>query len=180
MPTFAAGHGAARLKASPSPRFTQTDPPAPPQSRRKSNPPPAPPQSRRKSNPPLAPLARSSTSSRPRNPRQPSCRRQFPIDQTTRTIEYKRPAVSSPEACPTPAACVRRRHLVTAGVRQPLTKSDIRRHIRYAILAINWLLKECSSLSSLLKKASLTGFHPTAKHIAAKAVSPSSETMRTI
>ncbi|MCH7777394.1 MAG: hypothetical protein IH878_12775, partial [Gemmatimonadetes bacterium] len=35
-------------------------------------------------------------------------------------------------------------------------------------------------LSSPLKKASLTGFHPMAKHIAAKAVSPSSETMRTI
>ena len=34
--------------------------------------------------------------------------------------------------------------------------------------------------SSPLKKASLTGFHATAKHIAAKAVSPSSETMRTI
>ena len=33
---------------------------------------------------------------------------------------------------------------------------------------------------SPLKKASLTGFHATAKHIAAKAVSPSSETMRTI
>ena len=36
------------------------------------------------------------------------------------------------------------------------------------------------SLHSPLKKASLTGFHATAKHIAAKAVSPSSETMRTI
>ncbi len=36
------------------------------------------------------------------------------------------------------------------------------------------------SLNSPLKKASLTGFHATAKHIAAKAVSPSSETMRTI
>ena len=35
-------------------------------------------------------------------------------------------------------------------------------------------------VSSPLKKASLTGFHATAKHIAAKAVSPSSETMRTI
>ena len=35
-------------------------------------------------------------------------------------------------------------------------------------------------LTSPLKKASLTGFHATAKHIAAKAVSPSSETMRTI
>ena len=35
-------------------------------------------------------------------------------------------------------------------------------------------------LNSPLKKASLTGFHATAKHIAAKAVSPSSETMRTI
>ena len=37
-----------------------------------------------------------------------------------------------------------------------------------------------SELSSPLKKALLTGFHSTAKHIAAKAVSPSSETMRTI
>ena len=36
------------------------------------------------------------------------------------------------------------------------------------------------SLNSPLKKASLTGFHATAKHIAAKAVSPSSETIRTI
>ena len=36
------------------------------------------------------------------------------------------------------------------------------------------------SINSPLKKASLTGFHATAKHIAAKAVSPSSETMRTI
>ena len=34
--------------------------------------------------------------------------------------------------------------------------------------------------NSPLKKASLTGFHATAKHIAAKAISPSSETMRTI
>ena len=31
-----------------------------------------------------------------------------------------------------------------------------------------------------LKKALLTGFHSTAKHNATKAVSPSSETMRTI
>ena len=37
-----------------------------------------------------------------------------------------------------------------------------------------------TEISSPLKKASLTGFHATAKHIAAKAVSPSSETMRTI
>ncbi len=34
-------------------------------------------------------------------------------------------------------------------------------------------------LNSPLKKSSLTGFHATTKHIAAKAVSPSSETMRT-
>ena len=39
---------------------------------------------------------------------------------------------------------------------------------------------ERADLNSPLKKASLTGFHATAKHIAAKAVSPSSETMRTI
>ena len=39
---------------------------------------------------------------------------------------------------------------------------------------------EFKQVSSPLKKASLTGFHATAKHIAAKAVSPSSETMRTI
>ncbi len=35
-------------------------------------------------------------------------------------------------------------------------------------------------LSSPLIKAPFAGFHPMAKHIAAKAVSPSSETMRTI
>ncbi len=39
---------------------------------------------------------------------------------------------------------------------------------------------DCRFPNSPLKKASLTGFHATAKHIAAKAVSPSSETMRTI
>ena len=37
-----------------------------------------------------------------------------------------------------------------------------------------------ATLSSPLKKALLTGFHSTAKHNATKAVSPSSETMRTI
>ena len=37
-----------------------------------------------------------------------------------------------------------------------------------------------TALSSPLKKAPLTGVHPTAKHTAAKAISPSSETMRTI
>ncbi len=36
------------------------------------------------------------------------------------------------------------------------------------------------AVNSLLKKAPLTGVHPTAKHIATKAVLPSSETMRTI
>ena len=36
------------------------------------------------------------------------------------------------------------------------------------------------TLNSPLKKALLTGFHSTAKHNATKAVSPSSETMRTI
>ena len=41
-------------------------------------------------------------------------------------------------------------------------------------------LKPVSSVSSPLKKALLTGFHSTAKHNATKAVSPSSETMRTI
>ena len=35
-------------------------------------------------------------------------------------------------------------------------------------------------VNSPLKKALLTGFHSTAKHNATKAVSPSSETMRTI
>ena len=47
-----------------------------------------------------------------------------------------------------------------------------------------WLQKlineQPEALNSPLKKASLTGFHATAKHIAAKTVSPSSETMRTI
>ncbi len=41
-------------------------------------------------------------------------------------------------------------------------------------------LLEFVQFSSPLKKALLTGFHSTAKHNATKAVSPSSETMRTI
>ena len=41
-------------------------------------------------------------------------------------------------------------------------------------------LRDEYGFTSPLKKALLTGFHSTAKHIAAKAVSPSSETMRTI
>ena len=50
------------------------------------------------------------------------------------------------------------------------------------VVVIQFLFKLVSgaALHSPLKKASLTGFHATAKHIAAKAVSPSSETMRTI
>ena len=43
-----------------------------------------------------------------------------------------------------------------------------------------FLYANTHKLNSPLKKASLTGFHATAKHIAAKAVSPSSETMGTI
>ena len=42
------------------------------------------------------------------------------------------------------------------------------------------MLPSVESLNSPLKKALLTGFHSTAKHNATKAVSPSSETMRTI
>ena len=49
------------------------------------------------------------------------------------------------------------------------------------LLVLYWRVwVENTALNSPLKKASLTGFHATAKHIAAKAVSPSSETMRTI
>ena len=40
--------------------------------------------------------------------------------------------------------------------------------------------KDGAASTSPLKKALLTGFHSTAKHNATKAVSPSSETMRTI
>ena len=55
---------------------------------------------------------------------------------------------------------------------------------RLAIMELDKTLRShhlnIQSANSPLKKASLTGFHATAKHIAAKAVSPSSETMRTI
>ncbi len=109
-----AGHGGTRLKPTPSPRFTQTDPPAPPQSRRKST-------------PPVSRLPRSSRSTRPRNARQPPRRRQIPIDRTARTAQPDPPTVSSPEACPTPADRAHRRHPVTAGVRQPLTTTEVQR-----------------------------------------------------
>ncbi len=113
MPAPDAGHGGARPKPVPSPRFTQQDPTAPPQSRRKSN-------------PPVSRLPRSSRSTRSRNPWQPHCRRQIHIDRTGRTTEPDPPAVSSPEACPTPANRVHRRHPATAGVRQPFTTTDSR------------------------------------------------------
>ena len=49
------------------------------------------------------------------------------------------------------------------------------RKIRAALLDLSDI-----RFNSPLKKALLTGFHSTAKHNATKAVSPSSETMRTI
>ncbi len=107
MPAPDAGHGGTRLKPTPSPRFTQPDPPAPPQSRRKST-------------PPVSRLPRSSRSTRPRNDRQPPCRRQIPIDRTGRTTEPDPPAVSSPEACPTPADRGKAPHPPVSG-RRPTT-----------------------------------------------------------
>ena len=51
----------------------------------------------------------------------------------------------------------------------------------YSRLNAVWMERnDLLSLNSPLKKALLTGFHSTAKHNATKAVSPSSETMRTI
>ena len=68
--------------------------------------------------PPASRLARSSRSSRPRNNRQPPCRRQISIDRTGRTAAPDPPAVPPPpEACPTPADRVRATRPVTAGVR---------------------------------------------------------------
>ncbi len=48
-------------------------------------------------------------------------RRHYPHSPPTE----RRPAVSSPEACPTPAERARRRRPATAGVRQPLTGADL-------------------------------------------------------
>jgi hypothetical protein len=115
MPATNAGNDTARLKASQSSQSGQQDPPAPPQSRRKST-------------PPVSRLARASQSRRPRNARKPSCRRQIPIDRTGRTAAPNPPAVSSLEACPTPAVRARRSHRVTADVRQPFTTTDLQRH----------------------------------------------------
>ena len=47
-------------------------------------------------------------------------------------------------------------------------------------LLADQVIARIKGYNSPLKKAPLAGFHSTAKHIAAKAVSPSSETMRTI
>ena len=121
MPTTNAGNDTARLKASPSSQSGQQDPPAPPKSRRKAT-------------PPVSRLARASQSRRPRNARQPACRRQIPIDRTGRTAAPNPPAVSSPEACPTPANRVRGTRPATAGVRQPLTAADLQRHAHLRLL----------------------------------------------
>ncbi len=108
MPAPEPGHGGTRLNPIPGPRLTQPDPPAPLQGRRKST-------------PPVAPLATSLPSRRTRTDRQPPCHRQIPIDQTARTAAPNPPAVSSPEASPTPADRVRATGPATAGVREPLT-----------------------------------------------------------
>jgi hypothetical protein len=90
MPTSTVGHADALPNATASPRNGQQDPRAAPQSRRKST-------------PPATHLVRAARSNRPGYARQLSCRRQIPIDQTGRKNEPKPSAVSSPEACPTPA-----------------------------------------------------------------------------
>ena len=115
MPASAAGHGTARLKARVSPQIGRQDPHVPPPSRRKSA-------------PPAAPRAKLPRSRETQIARQPACRRQIPIDRTGRTAAPNPPAVSSPEACPTPADRVRGTRPATAGVRQPLTTADLQRH----------------------------------------------------
>ena len=54
-------------------------------------------------------------------PQKPSPDPQIPIGRASRSAEHKRPAVSSPEGCPTPADRVRASRPATADVRQPLT-----------------------------------------------------------
>ena len=102
MPTFAAGHDAALSDATPGPQSGQQDPRTSPQSRRQAN-------------PPVAGLARSSRSCRPHNARQPTRSRQIPIDRASPNAEPKPPAVSSPEACPTPAGRGHATHPTVSG-----------------------------------------------------------------
>ena len=54
-------------------------------------------------------------------PQKPSPDPQIPIGRASRSAEHKRPAVSSPKGCPTPADRVRASRPATADVRQPLT-----------------------------------------------------------
>ena len=70
----------------------------------------------------------------------------------------------------------------TLGILKDLDEATAQLFSRFCSAAVylKGLNGEVFDASSPLKKASLTGFHATAKHIAAKAVSPSSETMRTI
>jgi hypothetical protein len=112
MPAPDPGHGGARLKPVPSPHFPRQGPTAPLQSRCDTT-------------PSVAPMATSLPSRKTRSARQPPRRRQIPIDRTARTAAPDPPAVSSPEACPTPADQARRRHPDTAGVRQPLTTCEV-------------------------------------------------------
>ena len=60
-------------------------------------------------------------------PQKPSPDPQIPIGRASRSAEHKRPAVSSPEGCPTPADRVRASRPATADVRQPLTIRQLRR-----------------------------------------------------
>ncbi len=67
----------------------------------------------------------------PRHPTDPATRhrhrgrRQIPIDRTARTAQPNPPAVSFPEASPTPATRDSGNQPSVAGVREPLTEADI-------------------------------------------------------
>ena len=112
MPTFAAGHGTARLKAAPSPQFGRQDPSAPSPSHRKPLP-----------SPQLS--SRSSRSSRSSDPRYPPRRPQIPIGRANRATEPRPPAVSPPEASRTPAIRVSGNQPSMASVREPLTTANL-------------------------------------------------------
>ena len=64
-------------------------------------------------------------------PQKPSPDPQIPIGRASRSAEHKRPAVSSPEGCPTPADRVRASRPATADVRQPLTLPEVAMAVKF-------------------------------------------------
>jgi len=110
MPTLVVGHSTALPNLTPGPQIGQQDPRTSPQSRRQAS-------------PSMPTPARSSPSSRPRNPPQQAGHRQIPIEPDASTTEPKSPRGFLPRGFSGTRRPCQRHHPSAAGVREPSTRT---------------------------------------------------------